>query len=755
MNFTDNNPLSMTGEDSFTSINEILARCVLIDTNQTILSNKTFEATTTTTFDGDVELNATTDNTGVLNNTGTMIVGGTLNLNTDIVADKPSLNFTNTGSTIINPQNIMALQVAGTDKFVTDSMNTTIYATSALNLSAGGLNTLQMTSANFSNNFSTQQTYQVNNATKLLLANTATTLNNTTHNIQSGGTNKITTNATTTTLNNDTTNIQSGGTNRITIGGTTTAMDNTNTNIQSGGTNKITTNATTTTLTNDTIDLTGSTGLTISNTTGALRQWSPTMSFGYNTAFTTICDTMAFNSLQNINFSFNRDGLGTGEFRISNSPNSSFLINNTLMELSNPVISLDDGTNERFRQTTSTTTLTNATLTLNDGTTDRLSQSTTATTLRNTTINLADDTPTTRFAQNSSLTTLRNTTINLADDTPTIRFSQNSSATTLRNTTINLTDDTPTTRFTQNNGATTITNTAISLTGTTGALALTTTTGKASIISNTGQIELKTANTSLTSINIENTGSTGGITMKTSGTNGIAITSTSSTGDIRISSVDNIDLATSGANGDITLDSQGANITMSNGVSKSTLIQSAFTDVAEFSLGEVNINGDLGTQGYYLGINGALTAPLISFALTLVPQDYNTTNSQLLIGYPDADTAQVVNSIRFPYRTRVVGWSVSGDADSHSALNLTLTIGTALAGASPTRYFRQTGTLSASAIQSNSATADILGIGTNMTSITTANDADIPSGTRVYFYENTSATMACEMMFVVYFSQVL
>ena len=206
MNFTDNNPLSMTGEDSFTSINQILQRCVLIDTNQTILSSKIFEATTTTTFDGDVEFNATTDNTGVLNNTGTLIVGGTLNLNTDIVADKPSLNFTNTGSTLINPSNILALQIAGDDKFVTDMMNTTIYATSTLNLSAGGSTKIQMTSANFANNFGTQQEYQVNNNTKLLLANTATTLNNTTTNIQSGGTNKITTNANTTTLNNETTN---------------------------------------------------------------------------------------------------------------------------------------------------------------------------------------------------------------------------------------------------------------------------------------------------------------------------------------------------------------------------------------------------------------------------------------------------------------------------------------------------------------------------------------------------------------------
>jgi len=87
---------------------------------------------------------------------------------------------------------------------------------------------------------------------RFIWTGSTTTLNNTTTNIQSGGTNKITTTATDTTLNNDTTKIQSGAADKITTNATDTILNNTTTNIQSGAVNKITTNATDTTLNNDT-----------------------------------------------------------------------------------------------------------------------------------------------------------------------------------------------------------------------------------------------------------------------------------------------------------------------------------------------------------------------------------------------------------------------------------------------------------------------------------------------------------------------
>ena len=402
--------LSMSGGDDFTGITEVLDRAVLLDSVQTINSAKTFGAGYTQQFDGGVILNENTSNettgvfsnqgnlnnigtinneaTGTLTNDGTLNINGTLNLTTDIVADKASLNFTNTGSTIINPQNIMGIQIAGTDKLVTDAMNTALYATSQLSLSAGGSTNTTMTSANFNNNFSTQQTYQVNNATKLTLANTATTMNNTTTNIQSGGTNKITTNATTTTLNNDTTNIQSGGTNRVTIDGTTTGLNNTTTNIQSGGTNKIITNATTTTLNNDTtniqsggtnkLNITG-TATTLANTTITLQDATPTTRFNQTNGQTTITNT---------NIGLTGITTATGAFIHTS--------NFTSQQPYGTFTAKSD--NLRLQDTTGTT-----------ASETKYYHTTTTTNIANTTINLQDATPTTRFSQTNGTTTITNT----------------------------------------------------------------------------------------------------------------------------------------------------------------------------------------------------------------------------------------------------------------------------------------------------------------------------------------------------------
>ena len=636
MNFTDNNPLSMTGEDSFTSINQILQRCVLIDTNQTILSSKIFEATTTTTFDGDVELKSTTDNTGVLNNTGTLIVGGTLNLNTDIVADKPSLNFTNTGSTIINPQNIMALQIAGTDKFVTDMMNTAIYATSALNLSAGGLNTIQMTSATFQSNFSTQQLFSVNSNQKLQLQNTNTNLNNTTTSIQSGGTTKIQVGASNTALNNTSTNIQSGGTNKIVVDGTTTAMNNTNTNIQSGGTDRVTINATGTTLNNDTtkiqsggidkIDLssthtylTNTAGLSmVSNGTGGVYV-DPTYSVFQNTA----------QYLKDVN-GVNRLELSTASLLTTN-----------------PIATHTYETSHTIDYGGGITSLTMLPLAMglvvNSVTKEAVTM--TDTTLSNTTISLRDGqgTPVTRFTQNNGTTTIRNATINLNDNTPTTRFAQTNGSTTITNTNIVLTG------------------TDIALTGTTGALALTTTTGKASIISTTGQIELKTAGTSVTSINIENTSATtGGITMKTSGTSGIAITSTSATGDIILESGDNLNLRTTNTAGDILITSSNADVDITCGSTKEIKFV-----VGSTTEGGINSKGTFGTSFF---VGDLTTYYPVCFTIVLMQKTFNTSSlTDLDFGYRiNNDSGNTCNRFMHPFPYVIVGYSVVADDDANN-----------------------------------------------------------------------------------------
>tara|TARA_R110002126_G_scaffold275767_1_gene421183 strand:+ start:495 stop:2699 length:2205 start_codon:yes stop_codon:yes gene_type:complete len=732
MQYNNINNLSMTGGDDFTDISQILERCVLLDVNQTILSNKIFDGITNTQFDGDVELNAMTTNTGTLTNTGTidttgtLNVSGTFNLTTDIVADKASLTFSNTGTTIINPQNICALQVAGTDKFVSDMMNTSIYGTSQLSLSGGG-STTTMTSANFANNFGTAQRFSVSNNEKLAMTTTATTLNNTTTNIQSGASNKITTNATTTTLNNDTTNIQSGATNRITTNSTNTTLNNGTTTIQSGGTAKITTNATINTLNNDTtiIQSGGFDKITTNATINTLTNETNTITS--TTGNNTITSTSGLNIMTS----------GVGGFAYGNEISCSGTG-------SNKIISGTGGNNYFFGDGVNTL-LTNGVNSLESSGTSAISNKLENTTTGGNTLRVVSGTNTIQNTGGSNLMTALTTGTNTIQSvsgknliTSTSGLIELTTANTTANGILIKNTDTTTggiriendgatggividtasgadmtlsqggsTKFSISGagasqatnisgGITTIGGTTTNIQSTSQPLTLTTTTG--------GKIEIKSNVLTSTGINIENTNTTtGGITLKTNG----------STGDINLTSSDDVILTAS--SGQITLSSPI--------VSASTKYQ-------------------------------ITTNPLVSFALTLVPQDYNGTNSQLLIGYPDANTANVNNNIRFPYRTRVVGWSVSGDTEAHSGVNITLTVGTALAGGTPTRYFRQTGTLSANALQNNSAMANIIGTGNNMTSITTDNDAEIPQGTRVYFYENTSANMACEMMFVIYFQQV-
>jgi hypothetical protein len=662
MQYNNINNLSMTGGDDFTDISQILDRCVLLDVNQTILSNKIFDSITDTRFDGDVELNGTTTNTGTLTNTGTidstgifdstgtLNVGGTLNLTTDIVADKPTLNITNTGSTIINPQNIIGLQIAGNDKFVSDIMNTSIYATSALSFSTGGSTNTQMTSANFQNNFGTQQTYQVNNATKLLLANTATTLNNTTTNIQSGATNKITTNATITTLNNETTNIQSNGTNRITVNPTTTGLNNNTTIIQSGGTTKIQTTGSTTTLTNDTIDLTASTGMTISNTTGALRQWSPTMSFGYNPSFNTICDTMVLWSLRYIDIAFNQEGLATGDFRIKNNATNNLFINNTVMELTNPNIKMYDGTNERFNQTTTTTTLTNNYIVSNATTEQRIQ------------VNGGD-----KFISIVGSTAISDVIMGVSSTSGGLFLSSTSGKITMD------TNSTTTDGILIKNKNTGAGGVRIESDGATGTLVLdsagtlnaNTNAGKNSLSSTTGQIELTTGALTNTGILIENTSTTtGGITLRTNGT----------TGDIVLESDDNIAINAPASFGSIGLNTTGTNssIALFANASSGGINGSAFS----YNLTGTEFNNDVATLYRYGNLYPNLSiAGFQSQVATRLNVPYDITLN------PAIGSVLAVNDcqwISFPFDVKACWATVSFTAGSFSnftnrAFNLTWT----------------------------------------------------------------------------------
>ena len=177
------------------------------------------------------------------------------------------------------------------------------------------------------------------------------------------------------------------------------------------------------------------------------------------------------------------------------------------------------------------------------------------------------------------------------------------------------------------------------------------------------------------------------------------------------------------------------------------------TNMITIGASEVNSNNQFGSYEYYTGLGGATTNPLVSFALTLYPQVYNTTASQLLLGYPDANNTKFNRTIRFPYSVRLVGWNVSGDTTAHGADTLRLRITTGTAGGG-TSYYSLTTNVPANGLQSSSCVVNDNGSFYGFTSIGFINNTIIPAGTQVLFYENTGTTFVNEMMFVLFFQQI-
>jgi len=429
MDFTLNNGLSMVGGDDFTNIYE------QIDTlNDTVV----FKAGTQT-----VTGNKTITGDLVVDNASTLLVGTAVDINSDALqlnSANGTLKYAHnaTQSTIQN-NNIFLADVAGTtgmiiqantvvleapvagsitqevggnNKIVLNNTTSTFDNTTT-NIQSGG--TTKITTGSSTTTLTNDTTDIVSGASsKVAISGTITTLDNTTTNIRSGGTNKITTNATTTTLNNTgTTAIQVGGDAKLTLQSSTTTLNNTATLINSGGTFKYSQNATETQIRNATLqlqaaaldvkynqtatqtDITNGT-ITMSATT-ALRQWAPTMAFGYDTTFTNICSIMAFSSLKYISSGFNLDGTGDGTYSIADATRSYFGLNTTRSTLSSPAVVTLEGDTGVELQTPSGTI--------------KYTQSTSATTLNNTTINL-QNAGTTRYTQASGTTTLTNTSIN-------------------------------------------------------------------------------------------------------------------------------------------------------------------------------------------------------------------------------------------------------------------------------------------------------------------------------------------------------
>jgi hypothetical protein len=143
----------------------------------------------------------------------------------------------------------------------------------------------------------------------------------------------------------------------------------------------------------------------------------------------------------------------------------------------------------------------------------------------------------------------------------------------------------------------------------------------------------------------------------------------------------------------------------------------------------------------------------------MVTDDFNTNEYQLIqVGYPNADFSNRIYPLRLPYRAKVVGWSISGDADAHSALQITCKLNSGTGSSGGTTYFSQTNSLSASAITSNSATASINGFISNFATppgAGTFSSSEIPAGTRLYGWVETSANLLTEFSITYFFQQVV
>jgi len=621
----------MRGGDDFTNINEILDRAVLLDTTQTISSDKTFSVGTTTTYDGDVVLNENTTNeasgvfsnlgnfnnlaslsnegtftnlvSGTITNDGTLNIDGTLNLTTDIVADMTTLNITNTGSTNINPQNIMALQVAGTDK-----MN---------------------------------------------VSSTTTTLNNTTTNLQSDGTTKYTQNATASTLTNATINLQDATpTTRFTqTNGQTTI---TNTNI---GTNGI---------------LTQTGSATLAGTTITLQDATPTTHYLQNATSTTITNntinlesggvvdpklrqtsTLTIIDNDEIRLRYRATNKLVQTSTATTLTNTDIATNGILTQTGNftakgTTITLQDATpTTRFLQNNGQTTITNT----NIGTNGILTQ-TGNFTAKGTTITLQDATPTTRFLQNDGATTITNTAIDLTATGSSGAITLTGGGSSL-NIGINL-DSVGTIRIDSDNDVRVQASDTVRIQAPAGSSRATFTSGTTTL-SNTTSISLDHPTTTISSASASKMSITG-TTSTFNNTGVVTLQSTGTSGQVSISANNN---STEGI------------LIQQNGIGGVRILSSTtyplYMGTGTTNYASVSSSG-VGATEYWVGSGGANSYPLTYPLMWMSQQTTGQTATQCRIGsFANNDTAETFIRYRLPYRGRIRAMTLISDGETINA----------------------------------------------------------------------------------------
>jgi hypothetical protein len=279
-----------------------------------------------------------------------------------------------------------------------------------------------------------------------------------------------------------------------------------------------------------------------------------------------------------------------------------------------------------------------------------------------------------------------------------------------------------------------------------GTLNANTNAGKLSLTSTTGQIELTTAATGNTGINIENTSTgTGGITIKTAaaGTGDIVIDS----GDaITVNADNDIVITTAGTGSEIKMNSASTSVASIELVSAGGIVlQGAGNTNVKITGGANPIYGvELGDDasviasvrdggmgvagGYFVGALGALSNHLVFPLMWMSTSTGGQTTSQCRVGsFPDNNTAETFIRYRLPYKARVVAMTLLSDGETVNAnttyIHMSVTNTTGLDLTPAYSYW----------IYNAGAGADDIVVSSNISS-SVVGVADIPANTTFYVF---------------------
>ena len=147
--------------------------------------------------------------------------------------------------------------------------------------------------------------------------------------------------------------------------------------------------------------------------------------------------------------------------------------------------------------------------------------------------------------------------------------------------------------------------------------------------------------------------------------------------------------------------------------------------------------------------------PMISYAISGTPNTFNTNTFQVSLGnIPDNSFTNNTSNFIMPFASRLVGWSIAGDPDTHTAVTMRFRLTTGLTGGGVV-YYDQQGDLTANAITNATACMSLFGSVARWTNVGNFNTGTrIGAGVQLYCYCNTSVNMNCEFSLILFFQHL-